>query len=168
MSVYFEPKEFERNGKLILVGHGDGLDPAKLATELLKGQRLDPKSIQYSPDKLAQMQNQSNPVDQAKAELIAAQTRKTDAEAVNKSVEGMYSATQAGSQIAMSPAVAPLADKLLRSAGFQDKDAAPIVPEIAAPMEGIAPPEQNTNPLYPANPNVGMNRGIEGGNEARD
>ena len=144
------------------------LDPAKLATELLKGQRLEPKSIQYSPDKLAQMQNQSNPVDQAKAELIAAQTRKTDAEAVNKSVEGMHFATQAGSQIAMSPAVAPLADKLLRSAGFQDKDAAPIVPEIAAPMEGIAPPEHNTNPLYPANPNVGMNRGIEGGNEARD
>ena len=25
--IYFEPKEFERNGKKFLIGHGDGLGP---------------------------------------------------------------------------------------------------------------------------------------------
>lgn len=34
--VYFEPKEFERNGKLILVGHGDGLGPGDHGYKRLK------------------------------------------------------------------------------------------------------------------------------------
>jgi len=36
MPVYFEPKEFERNGKLILVGHGDGLGPGDHGYKRLK------------------------------------------------------------------------------------------------------------------------------------
>ena len=52
---------------------------------------------------------QGDPTIAAKVELLNAQTRKTAVEAVNKSVEAMYSATQAGNQIAMLPAVAPLA-----------------------------------------------------------
>lgn len=98
----------------------------------------------------------------AEVELKKAQTKKTLAEAVTKNVEGMFSGTQAASNIAVQPAVAPLADQLLRSAGFIDQDAAPIVPSIP---EGIAvlPPETNTNPLTPANPATGMNLGIEGG-----
>lgn len=112
---------------------------------------------------------EGDPTLKAKAELLAAQTRKTLAEAVNKSVEGMYSATQAGVQIATVPDVAPLADKLLRSAGFQDADAPPIVPNLEAapgvvPLDGSAAAAQvphNTNPLTPANPAVGMKSGIE-------
>lgn len=57
----------------------------------------------------------------------------------------------------------------LRSAGYQDMDAAPIVP---SPPEGMAAPADpgvpaNTNPMTPANPQapaspaVGMNQGIE-------
>ena len=34
--VYFEPKEFERNGKKILVGHGDGLGPGDHGYKRLK------------------------------------------------------------------------------------------------------------------------------------
>jgi len=36
MPVYFEPKEFERNGKKLLVGHGDGLGPGDLGYKRLK------------------------------------------------------------------------------------------------------------------------------------
>ncbi|MBK6937230.1 MAG: UDP-2,3-diacylglucosamine diphosphatase [Chitinophagaceae bacterium] len=34
--VYFEPKEFERNGKLFLIGHGDGLGPGDYGYKRLK------------------------------------------------------------------------------------------------------------------------------------
>ena len=142
-----------------------GLDPAKLAGELLKGQRLDPKTIQYSPDRLAQLTApQANPVDEAKVSLIQAQTRKTDAEATNKAVESQFSATQAAQNIAIQPAVAPLADALLKSAGYTDQDLPPIVPEVPQGLD-VMPPERNTNPLTPANPAVGMEAGIEGGDD---
>ena len=97
------------------------------------------------------------------------------------------------------PQTAPLADVLLRSAGYQDADAAPIMPSAPEPIAGAMParegrpvdlaPEQvaaiqrqqpatprqvlgvhrNTspqfpaNPAAPANPDVGFNAGIEGG-----
>ena len=34
--IYFEPKEFERNGKRFLIGHGDGLGPGDKGYKLLK------------------------------------------------------------------------------------------------------------------------------------
>lgn len=34
--VYFEPKEFERNGKKILIGHGDGLGPGDRGYKFIK------------------------------------------------------------------------------------------------------------------------------------
>jgi UDP-2,3-diacylglucosamine hydrolase len=34
--VYFEPKEFERNGKIFLIGHGDGLGPGDHRYKRLK------------------------------------------------------------------------------------------------------------------------------------
>ena len=36
ISVYFSPKEFERNGKIFLVGHGDGLGPGDHGYKRLK------------------------------------------------------------------------------------------------------------------------------------
>lgn len=109
-----------------------------------------------------QSQPPTDPLAEAKAKLIDAQTRKTLADAVNKSVEGMFSATQAASNIAMQPSAAPLADTLLRSAGFVDMDAAPIIPDVPAGLP-VVPPSANTNPLTPVNPDVGLNSGIEGG-----
>lgn len=139
------------------------INPAKLAKELIKGQRLDPKSIQYTPEEKAAMQPQANPVEEAKAELIAAQTEKTQAETVSKRVETQYSGIQTAQVIAMTPQTAGLADGLLRSAGAQDMDAAPIFPQPPEQVPAIDMPE-NTNPITPANPAVGMNAGIEGGN----
>lgn len=114
----------------------------------------------------------ADPVETAKAELIAAQAAKTQAETVNKLVEGMFSASQTAANIATNPNVAPLADKLLRSAGFSDQDAPPIVPQADSFDVGDAlPPESNTNPLTPANPPLpdspveGVRDGIEGGEQ---
>lgn len=93
---------------------------------------------------------------QARAEKEKALARKHDAEAVSHGVEGMYSATQAAATIASQPAVAPLADGLLKSAGFVDRDAAPIVPQPDVAMSDVDLPDvqQNTSPMFPprANP----------------
>jgi hypothetical protein len=105
-------------------------------------------------------QSQTDPLLEQKAALLREQVRKTAAEAVNKAVEAMFSATQAGNQIAALPGIAPLADQLLKSAGFTDADQPPIVPAPAI-EEPVAPPDPNTNPLTPVNPAVGMREGIE-------
>lgn len=101
---------------------------------------------------------------QQRQPLIDAQVRKLIAEAVNKSVEGMYSATQAGNQIAMIPSVAPVADQILKSAGMQDHDAPPLIAPAPAGTQAATLPA-NTHPLFPANPDVGMQSGIEGGQQ---
>ena len=138
------------------------LDPAKLATELLKGQRYDPKRVQYDPEKLAQMKQQSNPMDDAKTALIEAQTAKTKAESATKNVEGMFSATSAGNLIAKNPAIAPVADQIWLSAGGADANAAPAIPGIQPVVEPLDMPS-NTSPNFPPNPEAGMEAGIETG-----
>jgi len=108
-------------------------------------------------------QTPTDPTLEAKAKLLDAQTRKADAETTSKKVETQFSAIQTAQVIAQTPATAPLADKLLRSGGYQDMDAAPIVPELAQPIPAMDLP-QNTSPLFPANPSnpaAGMNDGIE-------
>lgn len=142
-----------------------GIDPAKLFAELAKGQRLDPKKFQFPQEVIEQMRSKSNPVEEAKAGLLTAQTEKTKAEAATKNVEGMFSATQAAQNIAMQPAIALPADQMWRSAGGEDKDAAPAIPAVAGPA---LPPETNTNPLTPTNPATGMNAGIEGGDDGAE
>ena len=113
-------------------------------------------------DQLAQQAPPADPTLEAKVKLLEAQTRKTDAETVSKAVETQYSGIQTAQVIATVPATAPLADKLLRSAGYQDRDAAPIVPQAEAnPMSTTAAMPVNTNPTTPANPGVGLNAGIE-------
>ena len=102
---------------------------------------------------------------EAKVRKLDAETERTKVETVNKAVESQYSAMQAANVIATTPQTAPVADQLLHSAGFVDKDQPPIV---AAPVGGQPTPqaalagiERNTNPLTPANPGVGLERGIE-------
>lgn len=99
--------------------------------------------------------NKPNPVDETKAMHQRAQ-------AVAKLVEAMFSAMRSAGLLAATPELAGLADTILRSAGFIDQDAAPLVPTPAAPVPGALPPV-NTNPLTPDNPERGMNTGIEAG-----
>lgn len=101
--------------------------------------------------------------------IIDATVRKLVAEAVNKGVEGMFSATQAANQIALVPGVAPVADQMLRSAGMHDYDQPPIVGPVPAGVRA-APLPENTSPMFPASPespSVGVNAGIEGEWSAR-
>ena len=143
-----------------------GLDPAKLANELLKGQRYDPKRVQYDPQKLAQLTSpQSSPVDEAKAKLIEAQTSKTVAETAQTNVDSLYSATTAANLVAMNPYIAPMADMIAKSAGVQDADTSPLVPNAPPGAEGMDLPE-NTSPNFPPripSANAGVSAGIETG-----
>jgi hypothetical protein len=102
----------------------------------------------------------ADPTLEAKARLLEAQTEKTRAETTSKSVETQFSAVQTAQVIASTPATSGLADQLLRSAGYEDRDAAPIIPEAPPGMEA-APIPTNTNPLTPANPGVGLHQGME-------
>jgi hypothetical protein len=134
-----------------------------------KGVRIpDATVVQYSnlsnkAEILHGMQSAQAPTDptlQAKAALLAAQTRKADADTTARSMETQYSALQTAQVIAQTPQTAPLADKLLRSGGYVDQDAAPIVPNAPAGLPSVDVPA-NTHPLTPANPAVGMHAGIE-------
>lgn len=144
------------------------LDPAKLAAELCKGQRLDPKNFQLDEgQKAARAQQGQDPTLQAKAELLKAQAtkalsdaNKADVGATALSVETQYSAVQTAQVIEQVPATATTADGLLRSAGAVDHDAAPIVPQASGSGEFAQMPS-NTDPLTPANPDVGLQAGIE-------
>ena len=103
-----------------------------------------------------------DPTLQAKAALLDAQTKKTSSDATAQDVKTQYSATQTALILAQNPATAPLADKLLKSAGYVDKDASPIIPSAPAipvqPVEGLP---ASTDPLTPASPAIGLEAGIE-------
>jgi hypothetical protein len=131
-------------------------------------------------DQMQAAASQQDPLTQAKADLLKSQATLTNAKAVESGVTGMFSATQAANQIAAVPAVAPLADQLLQSAGFVDQNAAPIIPQPGggaggAPMPGAIQPAthpapagltvpQNTSPNFPPHPvapDIGAGAGIE-------
>ncbi len=108
----------------------------------------------------------------AAADLKKAQAEKARSEIVNSDVDAMYSAIQTAGAIAATPQTAPLADTILRSAGFEDKDAPPLMPENIFPpvdpavteMGGLPPNTNPTTPVpvpEPGNPAVGANAGIE-------
>lgn len=101
-----------------------------------------------------------DPSAEAQAKLYEAQAARAQIEGVAKSVEAQFSAIRTAQIIATLPTTAGLADQLLRSAGYVDHDAAPIVPQLAAPAQpGLMPPE-NTHPLSPDNPQVGLDTGL--------
>lgn len=153
MQVTFENSQFQQSLELrkagvpvpdeIVVRHSNLSDKEEIARTMAeRGQTVDPTLA-------------------AKANLLAAQADKTKAETVNKAVEAQYSAIQTAQTIATLPQTAPLADTLLRSAGYVDQDAPPIVPELPSAVPGVVRPPQNTDPVTPRNPDRGMNAGIE-------
>jgi hypothetical protein len=97
----------------------------------------------------------------ASLDLLKAQADDTRADTVSKSVTAQFSAIQTAATIAQTPATASLADALLMSAGYVDHDAAPIVPEYTGTVLAAPDLPKNTNPLTPASPAVGMDTGIE-------
>lgn len=101
----------------------------------------------------------------AKEKLIAAQT-------VQTGVQASYSAMQAGAQIAQMPAIAPIADEVMKGAGYQAPNPGGDDPNFPAPAPGALPlvypsampdVQANTSPAFPPVPDdagAGM-QGIE-------
>lgn len=114
-------------------------------------------------DEMQQASQQADPAAEADAALKRSQARKAEAEAVSKSIEAQFSAVKTAREIVMTPQIAMLAEKLLLSGGYQDADAAPIVPEAPAIDMDVAnfDAPENTSPLNPPNPDVGLNVGME-------
>lgn len=106
----------------------------------------------------------------AKEKLIAAQT-------VQTGVQASYSAMQAGAQIAQMPAIAPIADEVMKGAGYQTPNPGGDDPNFPAPAPGALPlvdpsampdVQANTSPAFPPVPDdagAGM-QGIETPNTA--
>lgn len=152
MQVTFENSQFQQALELKKVGIAIPDDVVVRHSNIAdKAEVLD--RMQSAP---------SDPLRDAEVKLKNAQAMEVVAKTATKNVEGMFSAVQAGKEVAMVPTIAPLADKIYRSAGGVDHDAAPIIPEPAQPIPS-GPPEANTHPLFPANPDRGMLAGIEGG-----
>ena len=101
----------------------------------------------------------------AKEKLIAAQT-------VQTGVQSSYSAMQAGAQIAQMPAIAPIADEVMKGAGYQMPNPGGDDPNFPTPAPGALPlvdpaampdVQANTSPAFPPVPDdagAGM-QGIE-------
>lgn len=107
------------------------------------------------------------------------EVKKIDAESVSIGVQAAYSAMQGGAQIAQMPQVAPIADEIMMSAGYQrpnpygvdpnyptaDMPAQPAEQPLPDDMAGELPAgvQQNTSPMYPPVPQDGQSpmQGIE-------
>lgn len=156
MQVTFENSQFTQSLEMRKVGI------AIPDTAVIRKSNLSDKA-----EIIEQMQSAGapppDPLMEAKAALLQAQTAKTKAETTTKNVEGMFSATSAANQIAMMPQIAPMADAMLLSAGFEDANAPPGIPGVPAGVQGVEGMPENTSPNFPPNPATGMNDGIETG-----
>lgn len=110
-------------------------------------------------------QSQPDPMEEANVELAKAKAEKIKAETVDTSIKSIYSAMQSAQIIESTPGTSKLADSLLKSSGFTDKDVAPIVPVVngGVPVNLGDVNITNTVPNQPANPEspaVGYEKGI--------
>lgn len=109
-----------------------------------------------------ELANKRNPeLDSANAALARAKAAKT-------AVETIFGATQAAGIIVATPETAPVADEVLKSAGFSEPPGGQDIdlPQPEAQPGAMPAVDENTSPLEPAipgNPAAGVNAGIEGG-----
>ena len=91
-------------------------------------------------------------LDAAQIKKLEAETERTQAETVGKGVDALFSAMQGAQVVATVPGVTPVADELLKSSGWIDKNGPPLAPPYLGPA--IAPPDidQNTSPMFPPRP----------------
>jgi predicted nucleic acid-binding protein len=114
-------------------------------------------------------------VNAAKAKLIESQVSlneakrsKEIAQTTNTNVQGVFGAINAAKEIALLPAISPLADEILLSSGYEDANAAPLVPSVPgidmpAGVQPSLPPTVNSSPNFPPQADQGAMAGIEGG-----
>ena len=146
--VTFQNSQFEQAKAL------KQLIPSFPDSVLIKTSNMEKKSeiIQEMQDRAGAV----NPLDEAKTLLAKAQ-------AMSKTIEGLFSAMRTSALLRQDPALAALADEIAKSAGFIDQNPAPIFPaaEAAAAGPPVGTPPTNTNPITPDNPQRGLTTGIE-------
>ena len=155
----------------------------------INGQR-DPDR-EPTPEEMEQQQKQQQlaeehqqlTLDQLRAELEAtlAKAEKMRSDSINKRLDALYSSIQSGQIVAAVPAIAPIADDIARSAGFQDQtpnvDAADhqrmaeeaqaqmaqqaMAEQAMAEQAAAQQPEVNQPQVQPESPFVGARQGIE-------
>jgi len=110
---------------------------------------------------MAQAQFQAQMAElQGKVALAKSQGAKLDADAFMTQLEGLYMAAQAAQIIATAPQLAPVIDELSKSAGFVDKNGAPLIAQ--APQGPMQQAGQPIPPLQGATgPLVGHLQGSE-------
>ncbi len=111
-------------------------------------------------DELQQAAGKGDPVAEAEAKLKESQARKADNEAVSKAIEAQFSAIKTAREIVLTPQTAAIADALLRSGGFKDQDAPPIVPETPPGLDPGPAEAENSHPMFPPNPEAGLDTGL--------
>lgn len=127
-----------------------------------KGPTPEQQQADQQKQQMAQAQFQAQLAElQQKVALAKSQGAKLDADAFMAQLEGLYMAAQAAQIVAQAPQLAPVMDELAKSAGFVDKDGAPLVAPIN-PMQQqaaqAAPPIPQPHPG--AGPLVGHETGI--------
>jgi hypothetical protein len=143
---------------------GAGLDVEQVATEIFgklgydSGARFfnwddaeDPQVTQLK-QQIAELEGklakkEAPELTAAKVQLITEQVKKTAAEKVKINVEGMFGAMQAAEVIAAVPAVAPIADQIIRAGGYVDPNPQGIDPGFAPGDQGPGSPAA---PMAPA------------------
>lgn len=101
-----------------------------------------------------------------KERLTEAQIKQLMAQAVQTGVQAAFSAMQAGAQVAQMPMIAPIADEVMKSAGYQKPNPGGDDPDFPVPAgvplpgpippggqgEGLADVQANTSPAFPPVP----------------
>jgi hypothetical protein len=99
---------------------------------------------------------------QATLDKLRKETEKMDTESLLKRVESMFSALQAAQIVAMTPAVAPVADTIAKGAGFKDQAGQdPNLPQPGAPVENVIAPPAMPQEAGPPSSLEGVQGGIE-------
>lgn len=83
---------------------------------------------------------------QATIREAQAKGEKLEADAMAKRLESLYMSAQAAQVLAMAPQITPVADELLRSAGFKDVNGPAGVID-AQPVQAVAPQPQIPDPM---------------------
>ena len=101
---------------------------------------------------------------QSKIDKLGAETVKTKAQAVGENVKTQFAGVQTGQAVLAMPPVLPVADELMLSAGYEDKNGFPLasIPEAQEINNNVI--DSNTDPRFPVAPESpvgGVNQGIE-------
>lgn len=98
-----------------------------------KGDDPEQQAAKAQQQEIQQAQFQAQ-MAQLQADIKEANARgeKLDAEAMSKRLEALATAAQAAQVIAAMPQVTPIADELLKSAGYDDRNAPPVLDDMAA------------------------------------